>query len=151
MNGGADTAEDKIETNSISYTIITIDHPRGENFMIIAIPSDKESLDSAVCVSFGRSPFYCLYNTETEQSTFIVNSAADSPGGAGIKAAQLLVDNKANILITIRCGENAAKVLQPANVELFKALNLSVADNIAAHKQNKLEPLKEVHAGYHHA
>ncbi|HAF86794.1 MAG TPA: dinitrogenase iron-molybdenum cofactor biosynthesis protein [Sphaerochaeta sp.] len=117
--------------------------------MIIAIPSDKESLDSAVCVSFGRSPFYCLYDTETKQSTFLVNSAADSPGGAGIKAAQILVDNKANILITIRCGENAARVLQPANVELFKALNLSVADNIFAHAQNKLEPLKEVHAGYH--
>ncbi|MDY0290606.1 MAG: NifB/NifX family molybdenum-iron cluster-binding protein [Sphaerochaeta sp.] len=118
--------------------------------MIIAIPSDKDSLDSAVCVSFGRAPFYCLYDTETEQSTFIVNSAADSPGGAGIKAAQLLVDNKANILVTVRCGENAAKVLQPANIELYKALNLSVADNIAAHKQSKLEPLKEVHAGYHH-
>ncbi len=117
--------------------------------MIIAIPSDKESLDSPVCVSFGRAPFYCLYNTETEQSTFVVNSAADSPGGAGIKAAQLLVDSKANVLITIRCGENAAKVLQPANVELLKALNLSIADNIAAYKQNKLEPLKEVHAGYH--
>ncbi|MGB4406388.1 MAG: NifB/NifX family molybdenum-iron cluster-binding protein [Sphaerochaeta sp.] len=117
--------------------------------MIIAIPSDKESLDSAVCVSFGRSPFYCLYDTETKQSTFLVNSAADSPGGAGIKAAQILVDNKANILITIRCGENAARVLQPANVELFKALNLSVADNISAHAQNKLAPLKEVHAGYH--
>ncbi len=118
--------------------------------MIIAIPSDKESLDSAVCVSFGRAPFYCLYNTETQQSTFLVNTAADSPGGAGIKAAQLLVDNKANILITIRCGENAAKVLQPANVELYKAVNLSVADNIAEYKQNKLETLKEVHAGYHH-
>ncbi len=117
--------------------------------MIIAIPSDKESLDSAVCVSFGRAPFYCLYNTETEQSTFLVNSAADSPGGAGIKAAQLLVDNKVSILVTIRCGENAAKVLQPAKIELFKALNLSVADSISAHVQNKLEPLKEVHAGYH--
>ena len=118
--------------------------------MIIAIPSDKDSLDSAVCVSFGRSPFYCLYNTETEQSTFLVNTAADSPGGAGIKAAQLLVDNKANTVITVRCGENAAQVLQPAKIDLFKALTLSVADNINAHAQNKLEPLKEVHAGYHH-
>jgi predicted Fe-Mo cluster-binding NifX family protein len=117
--------------------------------MIIAIPSDKDSLDSAVCVSFGRAPLYCLYDTETEQSTFLANSAADSPGGAGIKAAQLLVDNKVNILITVRCGENAAKVLQPANIELLKALNLSVADNIAAYRKNKLETLKEVHAGYH--
>ena len=117
--------------------------------MIIAIPSDKESLDSAVCVSFGRSPFYCLYNTETQQSTFLVNTAADSPGGAGIKAAQLLVDNKVHVVVTVRCGENSAKVLEPAKILLFKALNLSVADNIAAKTQNKLEPLKEIHAGYH--
>lgn len=118
--------------------------------MIVAIPSDKESLDSAICVSFGRAPFYCLFNTETLQNSFLVNSAAESPGGAGIKAAQLLVDNKADLLITFRCGENAAKVLEPAGVKLFKALNLSVADNISAHQQNKLEPLQEVHAGLHH-
>lgn len=119
--------------------------------MIIAIPADKNSLDSAVCVSFGRAPYYCLYNMETQQSSFLENTAADSPGGAGIKAAQLLVDNKAKVVVTVRCGENAAKVLRPAQVEIFKALNLSVADNISAHTKNKLEPLTEIHAGYHHA
>ncbi len=119
--------------------------------MIIAIPSDGQSLDTAVCVSFGRSPFYCLYDTDTQQSTFIVNTAADAAGGAGIKAAQILVDNHTNIVITIRCGENSAKVLQPADIKLFKAVDLSIADNIEAYLQGKLSPLNEVHPGYHHA
>lgn len=118
--------------------------------MLIAIPSDGESLDTSVCVSFGRAPFYCLYNTETKESRFLANSAADASGGAGIKAAQILVDNAIGTLITIRCGENAAKVLQNANVGLYKAIDLSVADNIDAFQNGKLPVLDKIHPGFHH-
>jgi predicted Fe-Mo cluster-binding NifX family protein len=118
--------------------------------MIIAIPAEANSLDSATCVSFGRAPYYCLYNTETESSTFMTNLAAESAGGAGIQAAQDLVDQHIETLITFRLGENAAKVLQAAKVGMLKALNLSVADNISALQEGKLAPLQEVHPGFHH-
>lgn len=118
--------------------------------MIIAIPADGERLDTPVCVSFGRAPFYCLYDTETKQSRCMANDAADSPGGAGIKAAQNLVDNHVDTLITIRCGENAAKVLQEGNVGIYKALDLSIADNIDAYQKGKLSALEQIHPGFHH-
>nr|WP_321295097.1 NifB/NifX family molybdenum-iron cluster-binding protein [uncultured Sphaerochaeta sp.] len=118
--------------------------------MIIAIPAEADSLDSATCVSFGRAPYYCLYNTETESSTFMTNLAAESAGGAGIQAAQDLVDQSIAKLITFRLGENAAKVLHAAKIEMLKALNLSVADNISALQEGKLAPLGEVHPGFHH-
>ena len=56
--------------------------------MIIAIPAEKQSLDSGICVSFGRAPYFCVYDTDTQNSSFVENSAAESEGGAGIKAAQ---------------------------------------------------------------
>ena len=56
--------------------------------MKIAIPVDEKSLESNVCVSFGRAPYYLIYDTETKESVFLDNSAAASTGGAGIKAAQ---------------------------------------------------------------
>jgi predicted Fe-Mo cluster-binding NifX family protein len=119
--------------------------------MIIAIPADGERLDTPVCVSFGRAPFYCLYDTDTKQSRFFANDAADSPGGAGIKAAQSLVDNKIDTLITIRCGENAAKVLDGGKVGIYKAMDLSIADNIEAFQNGKLPALTQIHPGFHHA
>lgn len=119
--------------------------------MIVAVPAEKKSLDSAICVSFGRAPFYCIYDTEKQSSTFLENSAVDSPGGAGIQAAQNLADKHIEALITFRLGENAAKVLNVAKVVLLKALNLSIADNIANLLENKLQNLEDIHSGYHHA
>ena len=64
--------------------------------MKIAIPVDEKSLDSNVCVSFGRTPYFLIYDVDTKESVFLDNSAAASTGGAGIKAAQTIVDNKTN-------------------------------------------------------
>ncbi|MDT3360328.1 MAG: NifB/NifX family molybdenum-iron cluster-binding protein [Spirochaetota bacterium] len=119
--------------------------------MIVAVPAEEQKLDSPLCVSFGRAPYYCIFNTETQKSRFIENAAAQSPGGAGIQAAQDLVDAKITTLITFRLGENAAKVLKAADISLLKALNLSIADNISALLENKLAELDAIHAGFHHA
>ena len=70
--------------------------------MKIAIPVDEKTLESNVCVSFGRTPYFLIYDVETKESIFIDNSAAASTGGAGIKAAQIIVDNKADVLQMMR-------------------------------------------------
>ena len=117
--------------------------------MKIAIPVDEKSLDSNVCVSFGRTPYFLIYDVDTKESVFLDNSAAASTSGAGIKAAQTIVDNKANVLLTPRCGENAAEVLKSADIEIFKTTSASVKDNIDAFIDGKLSLLDEIHAGFH--
>ena len=116
-----------------------------EEIMKIAIPVD----DGNICVSFGRTPYFMLYDTENNKSRFINNSAANSQGGAGIKAAQIIVDNNADVLITPRCGQNAAEVLIAANVKIYKALNNSIEENLTEFKNDKLSILTEIHAGFH--
>ena len=117
--------------------------------MKIAIPVDEKSVDSNVCVSFGRTPYFLIYDVDTKESVFLDSSAAASTGGAGIKAAQTIVDNKANVLLTPRCGENAAEVLKSADIEIFKTTSASVKDNIDAFIDGKLPLLDEIHAGFH--
>ena len=117
--------------------------------MKIAIPVDEKTLESNVCASFGRTPYFLIYDTETKESVFIDNSAAASTGGAGIKAAQTIVDNKANALLTPRCGQNAADVIKSADIKIFKTTTASVKDNIAAFADGKLPLLDEIHAGFH--
>ena len=117
--------------------------------MKIAIPVDEKTLESNVCASFGRTPYFLIYNTETKESVFIDNSAAASTGGAGIKAAQTIVDNKANALLTPRCGQNAADVIESADIKIFKTTSASVKDNIAAYIDGKLPLLDQIHAGFH--
>lgn len=117
--------------------------------MKIALPVDNNSRDTGICPSFGRAPYFLIYETETKKSTFIDNSAIASQGGAGIKAAQVIIDQGATILITPRCGENAAEVITAAGIKIYKTASDSVADNIAAFTQGKLTVLEEIHPGLH--
>lgn len=117
--------------------------------MKIAIPVDEKDMGTNVCVSFGRTPYFLIYDTETKESIFIDNSAAASTGGAGIKAAQTIVDNKVDSLLTSRCGENAVDVLKSADIKIFKTISSLVNDNIEAFTDGKLPLLDEIHAGFH--
>lgn len=115
--------------------------------MKLAAPVESKSLDAPVCPSFGRTPLYALYDTETGKHEFLDNSAAAGQGGAGIKAAQMLVDHGAGAVVTYRCGENAAQVLNAAKIELYKAQDGTVSQNIEKFKSGGLALLSEVHSG----
>jgi len=117
--------------------------------MKVILPVESKSLDAPVCPSFGRTPLFVLFDTESGNHEFLDNGAAASQGGAGIKAAQILVDRGAAALITYRCGENAAEVLNAANVKMYKAQDGSVAENLTKLKDGKLSLLTEIHPGFH--
>ncbi len=117
--------------------------------MKIALPVDDKSMESKVCVSFGRAPYFLIYDTETKASTFINNTAASSQGGAGIKAAQHVVDSHAKALLTPRCGQNAADVINAAGITIYKTTDDSIKDNLTALAEGKLNVLNEIHSGFH--
>ena len=117
--------------------------------MKIAIPVDEKTLESNVCVSFGRAPYFLVYDTETRENNFIKNSAAASTGGAGIKAAQIIVDHNVNALLTPRCGENAANVLKAADIKIYRTAGISAKKNIEDFMSDKLSLLDKIHPGFH--
>lgn len=117
--------------------------------MKIAIPADENNIKTSVCVSFGRAPYYLLHDTETGNTAFIINTAAAVQGGAGLKAAQLVVDSEADILLTVRCGQNAADVLRAADVKIYKTEVAGAKENLAAFQEGKLAPMTQFHAGFH--
>jgi predicted Fe-Mo cluster-binding NifX family protein len=117
--------------------------------MKIVIPVNSNSIEANVCISFGRTPYFIIYDTDTKESAFIDNSAISSQGGAGIKAAQLIIDRGAEVLITPRCGENAAEVIKAGGVKIYKTLNNSVKDNIDAFINGELYLLEEIHSAFH--
>ena len=112
--------------------------------MKIAIPLDENQKD--VCVSFGRAPYFLF--TQENGEEILENPAAQSQGGAGLQAAQFVVDQGAKALITVRCGENAAQVFQAAQIDIFQAQGNDARENIRALEQGKLSKLTHFHAGY---
>ena len=117
--------------------------------MKIAIPVNNKSMESTVASSFGRTPYFLIYDTEAQTSAFFDNSAATSQGGAGIKAAQTVVDSGAVAVLVPQCGGNAASVIKAANLKMYKTMNDSTMDNIVAFNAGKLSLLEDIHAGFH--
>lgn len=117
--------------------------------MKIAIPVNENKSETSVCVSFGRAPYFMLYDTEGKTTEYIANTAAEAQGGAGLKAAQLIVDSGADVLLTLRCGQNAAEALKAAQIIIYKVEGLGVAENLGALQEGKLTPMTQFHAGFH--
>lgn len=116
--------------------------------MKIAIPVDEKRFDSTVCVSFGRTPYFLFYDTDTKEEVYWINQAADSQGGAGIQAAQKIVDQKADVVLTIRCGENAGDIFKAADIAIYKTQFPTAKENIAAYEEGKLSVLTQLQRGF---
>lgn len=117
--------------------------------MKIAIPADEKSLAVNVGQSFGRSPYFLVADSGDLSFSAVENRAVAAEGGAGVQAAQTVVDCGAEAVITFRCGQNAASVLQAAGIKLFKAVSGTVRENVEKCREGKLEELTEIHAGHH--
>lgn len=113
--------------------------------MRIAIPLDENKQD--VCIVLARAPYFLL--REDGKDTIVENPAAQAHGGAGIHAAQFLVDSGVNVLITVRCGQNAADVFKAVGMKIYKSANKAAAEDLAALEEEKLNELTEFHGGFH--
>ena len=117
--------------------------------MKIAIPVEEKRTDIEVCMSYGRTPYFAIYDMETREFSYIDNSAAAASGGAGIRASQDLINAGVTHVIVTRLGENAADVLLADNITIYKCNNGTIVDNIKAFEAHELEELTSFHAGFH--
>lgn len=113
--------------------------------MKIAIPLDENKQD--VCIVLARAPYFLF--CEDGEKIIEENPAAQAQGGAGIQVAQFLVDRKVDVLITVRCGQNAAEVFQAAGMKIYKSVNKAAADDLVALEEEALDELTQFHGGYH--
>ena len=127
------------------HRFLTQVQTQGGTPMKIAIPLDENKQE--VCMVLARAPYFLFWENGTQ--TIAENPAAQAQGGAGLQAAQFVVDQGADTLITVRCGENAAQVFQAADIRILKAEGSSAQENLAKCGAGGLEELTHFHAGFH--
>jgi predicted Fe-Mo cluster-binding NifX family protein len=86
--------------------------------MRIAITAQGKELTAPVDPRFGRSSFFILWDSLTQQYTAYANENSTS-SGAGISSAQFVIDKGAQVVITGETGPRAAQVLQSAGVRVY--------------------------------
>ncbi len=117
--------------------------------MKIAITAQGDDLDFEVNPFFGRAPCFVFVDPETLAFDAVVNPALMSAGGAGIRAAQLIVQHQVAAVLTGNVGPNAYRVLRAADVPIYLVGPCTVRQAVAHFKAGTLEPLQQASAQAH--
>jgi predicted Fe-Mo cluster-binding NifX family protein len=87
--------------------------------MILIISSTQPESDKPVEHRFGRSPWLLKVDTQSSKWESFANPGANQSGGAGVAAAQYVIDLKADAVISGDFGPNAANAFRAGNVKMY--------------------------------
>jgi predicted Fe-Mo cluster-binding NifX family protein len=79
----------------------------------------------------------------------VANPAMSQGGGAGIQAAQFVVNHGADAVLTGNLGPNAFDVLQAAGVPGYLVAGGTVRQAVDAYRAGELQPMGEANVGAH--
>jgi predicted Fe-Mo cluster-binding NifX family protein len=88
--------------------------------MIIIITLQQAKLDDPIEKRFGRSPYFLKVDTKTNQWEAFENPGVGQSGGAGVMAAQFVIDQKVEAVISGDFGPNAEKALQASGIKMVR-------------------------------
>jgi predicted Fe-Mo cluster-binding NifX family protein len=117
-----------------------VDFKEGIDEMKIGISATEKTLEGIMDQRFGRTAFFLIADSETMQFKAIDNTAA-SAGGAGITAAQMMVDKGVQAVVTGNVGPNAISVLNAAGIPVYRGKSASVRQNIEEFQKGTLEKI----------
>ena len=118
--------------------------------MRICITTTGPNLDSPIDPRFGRCAYFLIVDlpagqagSETEKFEAVKNTGVEAWRGAGITAAQIVVDKKVEAVITGNIGPNAFGVLQASGVKIYAGIfSLTANDALGKYKGGELSEVK---------
>ncbi|MBA1336250.1 MAG: hypothetical protein HPY66_2684 [Firmicutes bacterium] len=109
--------------------------------MKICVSSTGNSIEGSVDGRFGRCRYFCIIDDASGEVSVVENRGCLSPGGAGVAAAQQVVDEGIDCLITGNLGPNAMEILNAAGVKTYSAPGLGIGKAVDMLKSGQLEQI----------
>ena len=94
--------------------------------MKIAVSAAGPDLDVAIDSRFGRCPYFVIVETDTMDFETIQNTSQNSAHGAGIQAAQVVLNKGAKAVLAGNIGPNAFQALSIAKIIIVSGLSGTV-------------------------
>ena len=112
--------------------------------MKVAISCKEHSAEAEVDPRFGRAPCFAIYDTASDAFEFIDNTQSlNSPSGAGVQAAQTILNAEVSALLTGHCGPKAFRALSSADVAIYTNVAGTVQEAVSAFKNKSISPAEE--------
>ncbi len=106
--------------------------------MKICVTATAGDLNAQVDPRFGRSQYFVIVDSDTMEFEAMANEAMNAPGGAGIQAAQAMVNKGVNVVVSGNMGPNAFQVLSTAGVKVATGAYGTVKEAVEMYKGGKL-------------
>jgi predicted Fe-Mo cluster-binding NifX family protein len=117
--------------------------------MKIVVSANGASLDAPASPVFGRCPMYVFVDTDSMAAESVENPAISAGGGAGIQAAQFVVERGAQAVVSGNVGPNAFNVFQSASVPMYLFDGGTVRDAVEAFRSGKLQSTTDANVQAH--
>ena len=118
--------------------------------MIIAVTAQGNDLQGEVDPRFGRAKPFLLVDSETMWFEVVENEQNLSlPQGAGIQAAQVVTDHRAEVVLTGNCGPKAFKTLEAVGIKVVVGVSGRIEDAVQAYLQGELEQAEDANVDGH--
>jgi len=112
--------------------------------MKIAISSNGKDIEGDVNELFGRCPYFIIAEIKNKKVIgfeAIENISKDKAGGAGISAAQNVVEKEVNAIISGNIGPRAMDVFRQFKIETYKGKG-KIKEVLQKFEEGKLEKLE---------
>ena len=121
--------------------------------MKIVICAQSNDSQSNVDTRFGRTAYFGMYDTEANEWDFVPNQQnLQAAQGAGIQAAQTVIDAEADVLLAANVGPKAMAALSAGGVKVFTVEgSLSLPQAVENYTAGKLTNLQEAYVEGHWA
>ncbi|MGB9631415.1 MAG: NifB/NifX family molybdenum-iron cluster-binding protein [Candidatus Methanodesulfokora sp.] len=106
----------------------------------VAVPSTGPDPDSPMDPRFGRAPYFIIFDLDTMKHEVVQNTFMSSAGGAGIQAAQLLIDKEVNVVLSGNVGPNAYQALVSAGIQVIPISARTAREAVEIYKKGGVAP-----------
>ena len=106
----------------------------------IAVASTGPNLNSLVDFQFGRCAYFLIVDQNGKLIDSISNQGQQAQRGAGVAAAQAIVDSKVTAVITGNVGPNAYSILNSARIRIFTIdSEITISEVLEKYKKDELK------------
>ena len=92
-----------------------------------------DSMQAQVEDRFGRAPYFVIVDSETMRFRVVSNPSVTAARGAGRRAAQLIVEQQASVVLTGRIGSKGRSALDESGIEVVEGVTGTVEAAVEAH------------------
>lgn len=109
--------------------------------MKLAITTTGQTIECPMDRRFGRAGAFLIFDVESGEYECLSNDQnLQAAQGAGIQAAQQVVNSGVTAVITGHCGPKAFRVLTAANITIYNCNASTVMEAIEQYKAGQLQP-----------